>query len=274
MTINAVPEGKYATLSNGLKVHYHEAGDGPAVVFVHGSGPGASGWSNFKGNYEVLAEAGYRVIVPDLIGFGLSSRDDDLEYSWELLRDGLVGLLDALDLEEVVLVGNSMGGAFCIQLALDIPDRVNRLVLMAPGGLEEREVYMGMEGISTMLRIMYKEGVTRDSMRSIFKLQLYNESLITDQIISERFEVYETQPKNILGKIKVPNLSPRLAEISCPVLGLWGRDDKFCPASGAIKVSEECPVNRVTLIAQCGHWVQVEHEDLFNRLCIDFLNHG
>jgi 4,5:9,10-diseco-3-hydroxy-5,9,17-trioxoandrosta-1(10),2-diene-4-oate hydrolase len=274
MAIESVPEGNFAELPNGLKVHYHEAGEGPAVMFVHGSGPGATGWSNFKGNYEEVAEAGYRVIVPDLVGFGLSSCDDDLDYSWELLRDALIGLMDELDLDDVALVGNSMGGAFCIQLALDIPERINRLVLMAPGGLEEREVYMEMEGISTMLRIMYKEGVTKDSMRSIFKLQLFDESLITDQIINERYEVYQRQPKNILGKVKVPNLSTELENLDCPVLGVWGRDDKFCPSSGAWKVSEKCPVNRVVVVSQCGHWVQVEHEDLFNRLCIDFLNNG
>src|SRR5690554_2478292 len=181
MSITAVPEGKYADIGNGLRVHYHEAGEGPAVVFVHGSGPGATGWSNFKENYEVIAAAGFRCIVPDLVGFGYSTNDDDIDYTWEMLAHGISGLCDALGLEKIHLVGNSMGGALCIQVALDRPELIESMVLMAPGGIEERDVYLGMKGIRTMLKIMYKSGINETSIRDIFKLQLNLEDSITDE---------------------------------------------------------------------------------------------
>lgn len=274
MDITAVPQGQFADIGDGLRVHYHEAGEGPAVVFVHGSGPGATGWSNFKHNYEVIAAAGFRCIVPDLLGYGFSSADDDLDYSWELLVRGIRGLCDALGLEKVTLVGNSMGGALCIQLALDAPELVERMILMAPGGIEDREVYMGMRGIRTMLKVLYSEGVTRDSMKKIFELQLFDETQITDEILAERFEVYPLQAKNILGKVTVPNLAPRLPELRCPVFGLWGQNDNFTPVSGVGVLMTGIENVRVLSINRCGHWVMVEHADLFNRSCIDFLQHG
>lgn len=272
--VPAVPEGKYVDIDGNLRIHYHEAGEGPAVVFVHGSGPGATGWSNFKDNYEVIAKAGFRCIVPDLVGFGYSTNDDDIAYTWEMLAQGISGLCDALNLDKVHLVGNSMGGALCIQVALDRPDLIESMVLMAPGGLEEGETYMSMKGIRTMLKIMYKSGITEDSMREIFKLQLFLPENITDEIIQERFQVFPLQAKNILGKVKVPNLSNRLAEVKAPVLGLWGDDDNFCPVSGVETMQNGFPTVRTLRINQCGHWVMVEYADLFNRMCIDFLQNG
>ena len=274
MQITAVPEGKYIDIKGGLRVHYHEEGEGPAVVFVHGSGPGATGWSNFKGNYPTLAAEGYRCLVPDLIGFGFSTTDDGVAYSWEMLVDAIGDFCDALGLQKVTLVGNSMGGAICIQVALNRPELIERMVLMAPGGLEEREVYTEMKGIRTMLKIMYKQGITRDSMRDIFKLQLFDEEQITEAIVDERFQVFHRQAKNILGKVNVPNLAGRLAEIKCPVLGLWGQNDNFTPVSGAAKLASEIDDVRVITINKCGHWVMVEYQELFNRMCVDFLKHG
>lgn len=274
MKITAVPEGKYADIGNGLRVHYHEEGEGPAVVFVHGSGPGATGWSNFKHNYKVFADAGFRCIVPDLLGFGFSTTDEDVAYSWDLLVGGIKGLCDALGLEKVTLVGNSMGGAVAIQVALDHPELVERMILMAPGGLERTRVYMEMIGIKTMLDILRKGGVTRESMKDIFKLQLYNEDLITEEIIDERFQVYPRQVKNILGQVRVPNLSERLPEVKCPVLGVWGQNDNFTPVSGVDVLMKGLDDVRVLSINKCGHWVMVEHAELFNRTCIDFLING
>ncbi len=79
--MKAVPEGKYVEIGDGLRVHYHEAGTGPVVLFLHGSGPGASGWSNFRHNYPAFAEAGFRAIVPDTLGYGYSSKPDGIDYT-------------------------------------------------------------------------------------------------------------------------------------------------------------------------------------------------
>src|SRR2546426_8961417 len=102
-----IPIGKQAALANGLTLHYHEAGSGDEpVVFLHGSGPGASGYSNFKHNYPVLVEHGHRVIVPDLPGYGLSSKPEDAEYVLDYFVTSLRQFLQAIGVTRCSLVGN------------------------------------------------------------------------------------------------------------------------------------------------------------------------
>ena len=274
MVVEAVPEGKYAEVGGGITMHYHDAGSGErgVVLFMHGSGPGASGWSNFKGNYPFLAENGYRTIVPDTMGYGYSTKVEDGTYSLSDVAAQYKGLLDALDVDRATVVGNSQGGAIAIAMALDYPEMVEKLVLMAPGALEPRETYMEMEGIRTMIRVLYKEGVTKETMRKVFALQLHDASLITDEIIEERYQVAMTQYKDNVARIQVHNQEDRLSEIACPVLCFWGTDDKFCPSTGAVKIAERCPNSRTMLISRCGHWVMVEYQTLFNGLTLQFLD--
>lgn len=270
--MSAVPEGKYVDIGDGLRMHYHEAGQGFPVVFMHGSGPGASGYSNFKGNYPYFAEHGFRAIVADTLGFGYSSQPESAQYGFDLVLGGYKRFLGKLGVDECALVGNSHGGAMAIQFALDEPSRIKKVVLMAPGGLEVRERYMEMKGIRSMMKaVLSPDGITRESMRKFFGLQLFDQSKITDAIIEERFQIAEKQPKAVLTSLNVPHLAPRLAEIQCPVLAFWGNDDQFTPVSGATTISEQCKRSRVLRLSQCGHWVMVEYPDLFNRMCVDFL---
>jgi 4,5:9,10-diseco-3-hydroxy-5,9,17-trioxoandrosta-1(10),2-diene-4-oate hydrolase len=273
MVVAAVPEGEYADVGNGITMHYHDAGSGEqgAVLFVHGSGPGASGWSNFKGNYPFLAEHGFRTIVPDTLGYGYSTKPSEGTYSLSDVAAQYKALLDSLGIERATVVGNSQGGAIAITMALEYPDLVTKLVLMAPGGLEAREVYMEMEGIKAMIRVLFKEGISQETMRKVFTLQLHDESLITDEIIEERYQVAMTQHKDNIARIVVKNQEDRLSEIECPVLCFWGLDDKFCPPTGATKVAERCKDSRTMLLSRCGHWVMVEHQPLFNALTLHFL---
>ena len=269
-----IPEGKYVDVTDGLRMHYHEAGpaDGPALLFIHGSGPGASGWSNYNGNYPAFAEAGYRCIVPDTIGYGYSSKPEDGDYSLTYLAAAYRALLENLGIHRVAIVGNSQGGALAIKLALAYPDLVSKLVLMAPGGLEKREVFMEMAGIKTMVKAFFaKDGVTREGMRRTFELQLFDKSLITDEIIEQRYQIARTQPKTVISKMKVDNQEEQLKDITCPVLCFWGVDDQFCPVSGATKVALQVPQNKTMIVSRCGHWVMVEHRALFNRVSLQFL---
>jgi 4,5:9,10-diseco-3-hydroxy-5,9,17-trioxoandrosta-1(10),2-diene-4-oate hydrolase len=274
MVVEAVPEGKYADVGNGITMHYHEAGsaDRGVVLFAHGSGPGASGWSNFKGNYPFLAEHGYRTIVPDTMGYGYSTKPEEGTFSLDDVAAQYKGLLDSLGVDRATVVGNSQGGAIAITMALNYPDLVEKLVLMAPGGLETRETYMEMEGIKAMIRVLYKEGISKETMRKVFMLQLDDESKITDEVIEERYQVAMTQHKDNIARIRVANQAERLSEIRCPVLCFWGANDKFCPSSGASKIAARVPNSRTMLIANCGHWVMVEYQKLFNDLTLKFVN--
>jgi 4,5:9,10-diseco-3-hydroxy-5,9,17-trioxoandrosta-1(10),2-diene-4-oate hydrolase len=156
-------------------------------------------------------------------------------------------------------------------MALNYPDLVEKLVLMAPGGLEARETYMEMEGIKAMIRVLYKEGISKETMRKVFRLQLHDETKITDEVIEERYQVAMTQHKDNIARIRVANQEERLSEIQCPVLCFWGANDKFCPSSGASKIATRCANSRTMLIASCGHWVMVEYAKLFNELTLKFL---
>jgi 4,5:9,10-diseco-3-hydroxy-5,9,17-trioxoandrosta-1(10),2-diene-4-oate hydrolase len=269
----AVPEGKYVDIGDHLQMHYHEAGRGTPLVFLHGSGPGASGWSNFKKNYPFFAERGHRCLVVDNLGFGHSSKPDDRDYTLDFVAGGVIGLLDRLGIEKCAIVGNSHGGAVAIQVALERPERVSKLVLMAPGGLEEREAYMKMSGIRTMMKVFLgPEGITRDGMREVFGLQLYDPSQLDEDTLDERIEIAHLQPKRVLTSLQVPHLAPHLDKIECPVLGWWGAQDNFCPVSGATTLATQCKDARVELLSRCGHWVMVEHTDVFNRVTLDFLS--
>jgi 4,5:9,10-diseco-3-hydroxy-5,9,17-trioxoandrosta-1(10),2-diene-4-oate hydrolase len=274
MVVEAVPEGKYADVGGGVTMHYHEAGSGDrgVILFAHGSGPGASGWSNFKGNYPFLAEHGYRTIVPDTMGYGYSTKPEEGAFSLDDVAAQYKALLDALGVDRAIVVGNSQGGAIAITMALNYPNLVDKLVLMAPGGLETRETYMEMEGIKAMIRVLYKEGISKETIRKIFTLQLHDESKITDEVIEERYQVAMTQHKDNIARIRVANQEDRLSEIQCPVLCFWGANDKFCPPSGAPKIASACPNSRTILIGNCGHWVMVEYQKLFNELALKFAN--
>ena len=95
-TPNSVPRGQTLSISGGRDIHYHEAGQGPPVLFVHGSGPGGSGWSNFQNNYQPLADVGFRCLVPDLLGYGYSSKPEDAEYTLDYLTQGVLEFVDRI----------------------------------------------------------------------------------------------------------------------------------------------------------------------------------
>ena len=266
-----IPEGSYCDIANGLQLHYHEAGEGPVVVFVHGSGPGASGYSNFKQNYQVFADAGFRVIVPDLIGYGYSSKPTTQDYTLDFFVSTLKDLIDALGVTSCTLVGNSLGGAISIKLALDDPDLVDSLIMMAPGGIEDLETYMAMPGIQKMMSGFLTGALDREGLRRLLSMLVYDDTHVTNGLVDERLVVLETQPKEVLGTMKVPNLESELGKLTCPILGFWGHNDEFCPASGAQKFLNACTQTRFTIVTECGHWVMVEHAELFNRECLAFL---
>ncbi len=262
------------SLGRGPSIDPQGGGRGAPIVFLHGSGPGASGLSNFGPNLQAFHASGFRTLLVDSLGYGLSDKPL-VDYDLATMSGAVVSLLDALDLPRVTLVGNSHGGAQCIRIALEQPERVERLILMAPGGLEARETYMQMRGIRSMLRCVFgPEGITRAGMAKVFQRQLYDPTQIDEALIDARYQVALTQPRRVFETLRVDNQEERLGELACPVLGLWGADDLFCPVSGAAKLAGRCADARVTVFSRCGHWVMVERKAVFERLCVDFLCQG
>lgn len=256
----------------GYQISIAEAGDGPAVVFLHGSGPGASGASNFRLNVDAFVEAGYRVLLPDLIGYGASSKPEGIDYTLQLFTDTVHGAIVAAGVASAILVGNSLGGGVAMQMALDHPGFVEKLVLMAPGCIEELPVYFAMPGIAKMVGDFTSPEFSEADQRRLVSNLVYDPSVITDTLVAERYAVARTQPKDVLARMRTPNLAPRLGELPMPILGFWGLQDDFCPASGAQRFLEACPDARFLTFNKVGHWVQVERAREFNRYTLGFLD--
>ncbi len=271
MTATGIPEGNYVDISGGLQLHYHDVGEGTPIVFVHGSGPGASGYSNFKQNYFHFAEAGYRCIVPDLVGFGYSSKPEGRDYELDFFVSTLKELLDHLEIQKCVLVGNSLGGAVSIKMALDHPDLVEKLIMMAPGGIESKEAYFKMPGIQRMVTEFVGGTLDQEGLGALLSMLVFDPRHVTPCLIEERFGVLQTQPADVLSRMSVPDMGERLGELICPILGFWGTEDQFCPATGAQKFLKQCKKTRFIEVTECGHWVMVEFADMFNKACLDFL---
>ncbi|BDX20145.1 alpha/beta hydrolase [Halopseudomonas aestusnigri] len=266
-----LPVGKYAKLDTGLTVHYLDIGKGPVIVWLHGSGPGASGFSNFKGNYPVFEQAGYRNLVLDLPGFGRSDKPDTVNYDLDFFVRNLKALLDQLEIDSCTLLGNSLGGAIALGFVLAYPQQVDKLILMAPGGIEERETYFQMEGIQRMVEVFGQGPMGVEQMRQVMTLQLFDPGQLQESLLAERAAVAVTQPGNLFSTMLVPNMTERLSEIKAPILGFWGTNDRFNPPAGAFKILDNAPNARFVMLNRCGHWVQVEHQHMFNRECLEFL---
>ena len=270
--MSSIPEDSYVRLDDDVTLHYLDIGEGEAVLFIHGSGPGASGYSHFKDNYPLFVQAGYQVVVPDLPGYGLSSKPET-DYVLDFFVEAMKGLLEHLAITRVTVVGASLGGAIAIKLALDYPKLVQRLVVMAPDGMMKRDRYLQeMEGVQKMTAAVASDRLSEpEGMRRLLRWQVYDDQGLTEEIVLERLEVSKLQPRCVMSTMKVPNLSKRLHELKCPILGFWGANDQFCPPSGAQVMMEKCRNIRFTLLSECGHWVMIEHKDLFNRQSLEFM---
>ena len=273
-----LPEGRYADCANGYRIHYLDEGDGaaPVVVYLHGSGPGASGHSNFKGNYPALVAAGYRCVVPDLIGYGFSDKPTDVDHPLSFFVECVKQTLDCAGVERCVLVGNSLGGAVALGLALEYPALVEKLVLMAPGGLSELPEYQAMPGMQKVFKVFGSgEPVTPAVMKDLFASGLlYDPVFATDELVAERMQVMQIMNGHVMATMKIPVLTERLHELACPVLGFWGLDEKMMPENGIMALARNIRHLRLILVSECGHWVMVEHEAMFNRNCLDFIKFG
>jgi 4,5:9,10-diseco-3-hydroxy-5,9,17-trioxoandrosta-1(10),2-diene-4-oate hydrolase len=260
-------------VSGGYDIAINETGSAgaPAVVFVHGSGPGASGRSNFRQNVDAFVAAGYRVVLPDLIGYGQSSKPEDIDYTLALFTDTLYEALQAIGIRRATLIGNSLGGGIAIQMSLDHPEFIDRLILMAPGCIEEREAYFAMPGIASMVGSFGGPDFDEGEQRRLITNLVFDPVHVTDALVTERFAVARTQPKDVIVRMRTPNLQPRLGELKMPILVFWGSEERFMPLTGIDYFLKQCDDVRVVTFNKVGHWVQVERADEFNRYAVTFL---
>ncbi|HEV2781760.1 MAG TPA: alpha/beta fold hydrolase [Actinophytocola sp.] len=266
----------------GFRLHYHEAGAGPAVVMLHGGGPGASAWSNFGRNLPVFAEK-FRTLLVDQPGFGDSDKPEITGQYFTFSADALLGLLDKLGIERAHLIGNSLGGGTAVRFALRHPDRSGRLVLMAPGGLSLNVFAPDpTEGIKKLYAFAAPPGPSKEKLAEFLRTLVFDQSLVTDELVDERFR-HASNPESLraMASMGASFTRPETFEegmlwreayrLRQRVLLIWGREDRVNPLDGALAALKLIPRAELHVFGRCGHWAQLERFDEFNRLAVSFL---
>ncbi|WP_353190775.1 2-hydroxy-6-oxo-6-phenylhexa-2,4-dienoate hydrolase [Pandoraea pnomenusa] len=261
-----------------FKIHYNDAGSGPAVVMLHGGGPGASGWSNYYRNIEPLVAAGFRVILMDCPGFNKSGEIVSDVQRGLLNARAVKGLLDALEIDVAHLVGNSLGGATALNFALEYPERLDRLVLMGPAGMGHSLVQPNpQEGIRKMFKLY--TAPSYENFVDMLDVFVYDPSGITEELRRGRWDNIAAHPahlRNFVESVKQApvtswDVSSQIHRIKHRTLVTWGRDDRFVPIDNGLKLLQGLADARLHVFSRCGHWAQWEHANAFNRLVVDFL---
>ncbi len=262
------------------ELHYHEAGEGPPLLLLHGSGPGVSGWANFRGNLPAFAPH-FRTLVLDMPGFGKSYEPDDNPALHA--PDAALAFLDQLGVDRIPIVGNSMGGGVAARLAAAHPERVSRLVTIGGVGVP---FFSPTPAEGIILLVDFVENPTRDRLLRWMHSMVFDPSILTDEFVEMRWQS-ATDPAALTGIRKMynagmlaglrerlignPGALAMLAQIKAPTLLTWGRDDRVTPLDGMLapmRFIEKCEVH---IFYDCGHWAMIERQDEFESVVLSYL---
>ncbi|HQR72178.1 MAG TPA: alpha/beta hydrolase [Burkholderiaceae bacterium] len=270
------PEVANSIVAAGLRTNYHDLGQGAPVLLIHGSGPGVSAYANWRLAMPVLAQA-RRVIAPDMAGFGFTDRPAGAVYSMDHWVAQAIGLIDALDLAQVDLVGNSFGGALSLALAIRHPQRVRRLVLMGAAGISFP--------ITPALDAVWGYEPSFENMRKVMDWFAFDRNLVTDELARLRY-VASIRPgfqESYAAMFPAPRqrwieaLASReedIRRLPHETLVIHGREDQVLPLSNSIALSQWIPRSQLHVFGRCGHWTQIEHAARFAQLVGNFLAEG
>ncbi|MBH5323480.1 alpha/beta fold hydrolase [Aurantiacibacter sediminis] len=262
--------------SGDYQIHVTEAGEGQPLLMLHGGGAGASALSNFGGNLQAFA-AHYRVLLPDFVGYGGSTMAKPDGERIAFYAKGIVDIMDALEITGAHILGNSLGGAVAIWIGIHRPELVGRLVLMGPGIAMPTFAPFPTEGWKAMGEMYQGEGPTKAKMRGLLETMVHDKSLITDELVDERF-ASATDPKLLAAQPGPPSpespyrfMEKDIEQLNTPSLILWGRDDRVTPYDSVFQFFGRMKQSELHVFSECGHWVQTEQRERFNRVVLDYL---
>ncbi|MFR9793765.1 alpha/beta fold hydrolase [Streptomyces sp. MB22_4] len=286
MSLTQESAARDLTLPSGLRMRYYEAGaaGAPPVVLLHGSGPGATGWSNFSGNIAELAAAGFHVVAPDMPGWG----DSDAQAVRDMDHDAaLVEFLDALGLAQAALVGNSMGAHTAIRFATLHPGRLTHLVTMGASlGRGPATLFGAGDGPSEGLKVLVRayRDPSFENMKALVEIMTYDkERFATPELVRARSQAALARPDHLRNYVEgladgapIPVRVDRdeIPGIRVPALLIHGKDDRVLPYEISLWLLANIPDSRLVLLNRCGHWAMIEHAAEFNRLVTGFLSHN
>jgi 2-hydroxy-6-oxo-6-(2'-aminophenyl)hexa-2,4-dienoate hydrolase len=260
----------------GIQTHYWETGRGDPVVLIHGGGAGADAYGNWAQCMPRFASQ-FRTIAYDIVGFGRSAPlKRGFVYSQDARIEHLRAFLDGLGLERPALVGNSMGGATALGLAMRHPGRASRLVLMGSAGLTHE--------FSPELRTIvdYREP-DRDGMRRIADALTHASFTVDDELVDYRYEL--TRADEVMDAYRATMTWIReagglfydeaeIATVKVPTLIVSGREDAVVPLALSVRFHQLLENSWLYAIPNCGHWAMIEHPDDFADVTIRFLSSG
>lgn len=270
------PEIGQSIVANGIRTNYIEAGDAslPALVLIHGSGPGVTAFANWNGVIPALSEH-FHVLAPDMVGFGYTEVPEDVtDFTLDFWVDHIIGFLDALGIEQASFIGNSYGGALSLAVAARHPERVRRFALMGAAGLRFE--------MSKGLLDVWGYEPSEANMRKLMETFAYNPGLVTDAIVLSRhnasirpgsheaFSRLFPEPRQAkLDRLATPEEDIR--KIEAPALIIHGREDVIVPVDVAYRFSALLPHSELHVFGECGHWTQIEKKDRFVEVVLPFL---
>lgn len=269
---NERPEIANSIQTGGFKTNYHDLGKGFPVVLLHGSGPGVSAWGNWNKVFGKLSED-FRVIAPDLQGFGFTERTNSDVYNMNNWVQQAIDLFDALGIEKAHLVGNSFGGALALSLAIKYPERIEKLVLMGSMGVSFPITY-GLDQV-------WGYEPSEANMEELLELFTYDHSFATPDLIKTRYES-SIQPgfqESFSAMFPVPRQKSvesmagnqqYIRDIQNETLIVHGRDDRVIPLETSLQLLQLIKNSQLHVFGKCGHWTQIEHAQGFAKLVSDF----
>ena len=262
--------------AKGVKTRALIAGEGQDVMFLHGT---SGHLEAFTRNFVPHVEAGFRCHAIDALGHGLTDKPD---YPYEVPRyvEHVINYMDAMGIEKAHFAGESLGGWTSAILAINHPERVRSLQLIAAGGTVANPEIMERIKTSTTKAVMEDD---IDLTRKRLHLLMHNpERDVSEELVETRHRIYHHPDfqKNLHNLLTLQNMevrqrnimrSEQLNTIKAPTLVVWGRNNPFGEVPEAQKMHEDIPGSRLELFDDCGHWPQHERADLYNPLAIAFL---
>jgi 2-hydroxymuconate-semialdehyde hydrolase len=273
MMPNENPEIGRTVSALGIETNFHDVGKGDPVLLIHGSGPGVTAWANWRTVIPNLSD-GFRVIAPDMVGFGYTARPDDAVYQLDYWVKHALDFLDSLGIERTHIVGNSFGGALALALAIRAPDRVGRLVLMGSAGLNF-DLTPGLDAV-------WGYEPTVENMHRLVDLFTYDKKYLTDDLVKMRYEAsvrpgYQESYSQMFpaprqsGVAALSSPEDEIAALTHETLIVHGRDDQVIPLQSSYRLHQLISQSELHVFGQCGHWTQIERNARFCRLVADFL---
>jgi pimeloyl-ACP methyl ester carboxylesterase len=275
-------EDRYVTV-DGLNIRYLEQGNGPPALLLHGASLGSSA-DVFLRNLGPLAKGGMRAIAYDQPGFGLSDAPRDFGVPYR--RDFMLKFMDALELEKAALVGHSQAGAMSVTIALEHPDRISAVMVMAggtvlpplPDGAATKPAAAPAEG---------REGTpaepTIEDTRGLLEANLYHHELITpDELELRHSRSLGRNFESSLERAKVqgggrgggPPIWQRLGELAMPLVLLYGEQDRGNAAERARLLQQQQPGLDLHVVDGCKHMAPWDAAETFHRLAIRLITGG